>query len=285
MKCHPVCDLFPPMSADEFAGLKADIQKHGVRDPVWIYDGLIIDGKNRATACEQLGIVPPTREWKPANGQSLVEFAFSVNAHRRHLTQGQRAAVAVAMLPMLEAEAKERQSTSTGGVAPTKVQLKTETGKAAEHAAKLAGTSTRYVEQAKRLPPDQLERVRTGKVSMPAAVKEEAEKRHAKDGLGNLVVDSKLLSAFTDTADTFDDLMRRISQIKSDIKSLAGTPAGAFLTFTQMEADLNCLRSALKFAKPYAACCYCKARGCKVCRNLGWLGEDLYEQAPRELKP
>ncbi|MBD3251070.1 hypothetical protein GF380_01180, partial [Candidatus Uhrbacteria bacterium] len=107
MQTHDVANIFPMMTPDEFESLKADIQANGQREPIWTYQGQIIDGRNRHKACEELGIRPEVKEW---NGQgSLVAFVVSLNLHRRHLTPMQKAAVAVDMLPMLEAEAKERQ--------------------------------------------------------------------------------------------------------------------------------------------------------------------------------
>lgn len=53
---HPLCSAFPLMIGDEFAELVADIKQHGQRDPVTLYRGEILDGRNRCLACQQLGI-------------------------------------------------------------------------------------------------------------------------------------------------------------------------------------------------------------------------------------
>jgi hypothetical protein len=109
---HKVAELFPLMEGEAYDLLKADIAAHGQREPIWTLDGKIIDGRNRYRACKALGIEPKAQEWD-GNG-SLVEFVVSLNLHRRHLDSGQRAAVAVEMLPLLKAEAKERQRASGG---------------------------------------------------------------------------------------------------------------------------------------------------------------------------
>ena len=52
LEIHPAASLFPPMSDEDFATLKADMQKNGY-DPTWpliLYDGRLLDGRNRHRA-------------------------------------------------------------------------------------------------------------------------------------------------------------------------------------------------------------------------------------------
>ena len=90
---HPIAELFPLMAGAEFDALKNDIAENGLREKIWLHpDGTIIDGRNRYNACTELGIEPEYRTW---DGQeSLVTFVVSLNLHRRHLTESQRAMVA-----------------------------------------------------------------------------------------------------------------------------------------------------------------------------------------------
>lgn len=94
---HEAAAIFPLMEGEAFEQLKADIKAHGLRVPVWTYQGKVIDGRNRYRACKELGIEPAAREWD-GNG-SLVAFVWSLNGPRRHLDKGQLAAVAAEMLP------------------------------------------------------------------------------------------------------------------------------------------------------------------------------------------
>lgn len=104
---HAVANLFPPMSDDEFSALRADISANGLREPIWIYDGKIIDGRNRYRACLELKIEPETREWDGKG--SLVSFVVSQNLHRRHLSSSQRAMLGAEIERELAKEARERQ--------------------------------------------------------------------------------------------------------------------------------------------------------------------------------
>lgn len=114
---HEAANLFPMMSEDEFNDLVEDIRKNGQCEPIALYKNQIIDGRNRYAACQKLGIEPIVKEWDGKG--SIVSHVISLNLKRRHLTSAQKAAVAVDMLPMLEAEAKERQR-NHGGTAPGK---------------------------------------------------------------------------------------------------------------------------------------------------------------------
>lgn len=107
MECHPICELFPPMSGDEFSELTEDIAKHGQRETIKTYQGQIIDGRHRWNACTVLGLAPRFEEWDGRG--SMVAYVVSLNLRRRHLTTSQRGMVGAKLLPHLEQEAQERQ--------------------------------------------------------------------------------------------------------------------------------------------------------------------------------
>jgi hypothetical protein len=86
---HPLADLFPLMEGAEFDALVADIKKNGLHYPIFLYEGKILDGRNRYRACLEAGFEPATR-----NGDSWIGdpagFVISRNIHRRHLTAEQK---------------------------------------------------------------------------------------------------------------------------------------------------------------------------------------------------
>lgn len=97
---HPAANLFPMMSKEEFEGLKSDIEINGQREPITYYDGLLLDGRNRLRACEELK-VKPTRYDLPKDTDP-VAWVLSHNFHRRHLNASQRSMIAarLANLPV-----------------------------------------------------------------------------------------------------------------------------------------------------------------------------------------
>lgn len=91
---HPLSAAFPSMSAEDFQSLKDDIEVNGQREPVMIFENMVLDGWHRYRACIELGI-KPTQFNFPVNDDPVV-FVESVNLHRRHLTASQRAIAIVA---------------------------------------------------------------------------------------------------------------------------------------------------------------------------------------------
>jgi N6-adenosine-specific RNA methylase IME4 len=95
---HPLASLFPLLVGAEFEELVADIRAHKVREPAWIYQGKVLDGRNRTRAAAAAGVPCPARIY---DGDDPVGFVVSLNLRRRHLNESQRAMVAakVAKLP------------------------------------------------------------------------------------------------------------------------------------------------------------------------------------------
>ncbi len=78
--------LFDPLRPEEYAALKADIDKHGVLVPVELdQDGNILDGHNRAAIAAELGREYPTVVRSFASEAEKREHVLKINLLRRHL--------------------------------------------------------------------------------------------------------------------------------------------------------------------------------------------------------
>ena len=92
---HPLAEIFPPLEGPAFDALVADIMARGLQELIWLYQGKILDGRNRYRACQQAGCEPKTRNYE---GDDPVGFVLSANLHRRHLNESQRAMVAAKLV-------------------------------------------------------------------------------------------------------------------------------------------------------------------------------------------
>jgi hypothetical protein len=86
MKIHPYAAVFPDMDDATYRALVDDIAANGLRLPITLYDGQILDGRNRYRACVELGIEPATEAYK---GTDPIDFVVSLNLRRRHLNESQ----------------------------------------------------------------------------------------------------------------------------------------------------------------------------------------------------
>lgn len=182
---HDVANIFPLLSGEEFEELKADIAVNGLLEPIWIDgNGAIVDGRNRHRACIETNTKPVFRQWDGRG--SLVSFVVSLNLHRRHLSASQRAALAVDVLPLLEAEARERMTTGVNQHSSPVELFPQGTGKSRDHAAAMFNTNGRYVSDAKKLneeAPELFEKVRIGEMTIPQAKREKrkADRQEIKE--------------------------------------------------------------------------------------------------------
>ena len=58
MEFHPIADLFPMMVEKDFNELVDDIRQNGLHQPIVVYEGHILDGRNRYRACKLAGVTP-----------------------------------------------------------------------------------------------------------------------------------------------------------------------------------------------------------------------------------
>jgi hypothetical protein len=216
MPIHTVAHLLPEMSAEDYAGLVSSIRRDGLLEPIWTYEGAVIDGRHRLKACAEAEVEPRFQEWQ--GGGSLVEFVLGLNLHRRHLSSSQKAVLALEVEKVLAEDARGRQRqaaqetnqkrakgegtlpelipeapheservTSTSesvGESSTvlfpKVKSK-QKGEAREKAASIVGTNSRYVSDVKKIAaerPDLVEEIKAGKLTVPEAKKQQKQEAH-----------------------------------------------------------------------------------------------------------
>jgi len=99
LKLHPLAKALPEMSAEEYEKLKRSTEANGLREPVVLWEGKILDGRHRYRACRDLGVDLKTRPFK-GTWDKAVQLVLDTNLHRRHLKPDQRALIAVSVYEM-----------------------------------------------------------------------------------------------------------------------------------------------------------------------------------------
>jgi len=95
---HPYANAFPLMPLAEQDALGASMEATKQREPCVIYEGKILDGRNRYIQCLKRGLTPRVRPYDPdKDGPDPIRFVEDLNLNRRHLTASQRAMAAAEM--------------------------------------------------------------------------------------------------------------------------------------------------------------------------------------------
>lgn len=207
LEAHPIAEIFPMMSSAELDGLCEDIRENGLLDPVVLFEGKVLDGRNRQLACERVGVPLRTVEWA---GNNPWTYVWSKNAERRHLEPGQKGGLALKKQKGSEAwderlraereaanrarseaaKARPRNDDGTLATSPASADAALEpkpTGP--KHAAKAiaedAGCSKATAERVitlEKKAPDLFEKVCSGEVKVAAAARE-LKRREATENL------------------------------------------------------------------------------------------------------
>jgi ParB-like chromosome segregation protein Spo0J len=180
---HPVAELFPPLPPEDFAALVEDIRRHGVKVPILVHNGQIIDGRHRYKACRQLGRKCPSVEW---DGQDPWLEAQSRNLIRRHLRKEQVYAIrllAAARFPELAAsmaavrdDARKRKAQAKGKRRGVKALSRArdryrESADAIGAQVGVSGDTVKRVDRVVRLMPELLPKLAAGVLSANKAAR------------------------------------------------------------------------------------------------------------------
>ncbi len=113
---HEISSYLPLLEGEEFDTLVEDIKLFGQIEPAVLFEGKIIDGRNRYRACKKLKIELKIREWKPSEliGMTPLQFVISENIVRRHLNPAQRSEIGLLLLEEEEKKAKKRRKETEG---------------------------------------------------------------------------------------------------------------------------------------------------------------------------
>jgi len=165
-KAHPFADLFPLLEPRALRDLADDIAANGQRSAILLYGGLILDGRNRWAACRLAGVEPRTEEFQGTEFEAL-KYVCSLNLHRRHLSESQRAMIGAEMAPLPHGGGRKRDQAANLPLDPVATQ---------KQAAELLNVSERAIRGARLVKehgsPELVAKVKSGQVKVSAAEKQ-----------------------------------------------------------------------------------------------------------------
>jgi hypothetical protein len=156
VQAHPLADCFPLIEGEAFEELKWSIQEHGLIYPITMFEGKILDGRNRKRACQELGLSCKEVAY---TGDDPEGFVWDANAVRRQLTTGQ---LAIAAAKLATATSGRRPKDGSGDAVQTNSQV-----------AERTGVSTASIKRGKRVlsegAPALIEAVEKGQIAISPA--------------------------------------------------------------------------------------------------------------------
>lgn len=184
MEFHEIAAIFPLIEGSDFTSLVQDVSENGIREPIWLFEGKILDGRNRFRAAQKAGVNAPTREFI-GTPEEAIKFVWSLNYARRHMTPSQAAIADAKRNKLTDAYAgvreaakarhssavsqsnKRRADPSVEQIPPMEKGAKEP--KTRDIRAKAAGTNAKYIDVADKLieeRPDLAAEVEAGKKTL-----------------------------------------------------------------------------------------------------------------------
>ena len=82
MEAHRFCEIFPVADESTLQDMANSISQHGLQEDIVTYEGKILDGRSRYSACLMAGVEPVFEEY---DGDDALQYVITKNLHRRHL--------------------------------------------------------------------------------------------------------------------------------------------------------------------------------------------------------
>jgi len=187
-RLHPLARAIPQVAEKEFLELAVDVKAHGVRVPIVVFDGQVLDGRHRLALAAALEVPVRVDEFTGTEDEAR-DHVISMNVKRRHLTVPQRGLIVRELyLPQARAEAAERKAVNAGDRKSERARMRApieETARAAEIAAeqysRLANVRTIQTMAPVDNAPETKERIRSGEITTATAARREALKEIGND--------------------------------------------------------------------------------------------------------
>jgi protein gp37 len=168
LEYHQLANLFPLVHGQELDDLVHDIKENGLTNPVTLYEGKILDGRNRYRACLLAGVEPELIDF---NGTNPLNYVISQNLYRRNLNPSQLALIASEIATLKRGRPRDDV------IRNNQISL--------PEAAKIVGTNTGIIGQIRRIKndgnEDLYESIRSGETRAGTAISQIQEHQEFGD--------------------------------------------------------------------------------------------------------
>lgn len=216
-------ELIPPLSPEEFEQLEKNILEEGIRDPLVVWNGVLVDGHNRYEIAKKHHLDYETVERDFYNDDEARAWIIENQFGRRNLSAYDRSVLALKLKPSIAERAKEQQTRKS--VSQKSAEQKPIDTR--EHLASIAGVSHDTIRKVEKIEekatPRTKQLLREGKLSINQAYNsvhpkaedpvkkakkeheqfQETKKEHVvdfkevqKDKLNTSIIDSKFVEDF-----------------------------------------------------------------------------------------
>lgn len=300
MKPHPISEIFPDIEGKEFDALVEDIKKNGLKQPLEMYQGKILDGRNRWRACQAIGLKPKTKDYK---GDDPVGHVISLNLTRRHLSESQRAMVAAKMATLNHGGVRSKGSIDPLSSESTAKRLNV-SEPSVKRARKVLESGTKVLQKA--VERDEIAVSTAAELSdAPAEVQRAAVKDHGKDApaLAKRIAEQKreekpseppiktlgldvpadvlaLAEKEQELVDKMDRMLAELNRTYTAYQKARGERAGLKTGQRHQTALKEAFDafSTIRGQRPASVCPHCKLwpeirKTCACCRTFGFIGK------------
>jgi AraC-like DNA-binding protein len=249
LEYHELAQMLPLMNEPDCNELAANMKEVGQQVPIVLFEGKILDGRNRYRACEKLGIEPRIAHY---NKDQARDYVISQNLYRRHYSRFEKNGLLMRLI------AKQESLDMTN-----------------KEVAQTAGVSKRTVQRAKRKT-----------VPKPPVLSPPSD-GEIVDENGTLVPPPARF--YWDRIPEAKMVLGQLRAAKAQVKKLLpDDPMWVEAGINGVLGDLGSAINRFSTAIPAYVCPYCKGlkpESCSQCKGRGCMSEFAWNFVPEELKP
>ena len=180
-------ELIPALTTEEFKQLEENILKDGIRDPLVLWNGYLIDGHNRYQIAFKHGLEYKTIDKEFEDESQVKEWMINNQFGRRNLSNYQRSVLALELESVFSKRAKENLKLSDGKGKQISAEVKVDPIETRKELAKVANVSHDTIAKVKKIQavatPEVKAQLSTGEVSINQVyqdIKKEEKKEEYK---------------------------------------------------------------------------------------------------------